>query len=1154
MMLITRKGLFLLALAVSASTSAFAASNTVETVSVMDLGLNRSSTHAYALRPGKTVSNKVPSLDGKSMPDAFGVAGNCVLTYDLKGESHRLSGLVGIDDSVDKTFTDSVELQVYGDNKRLWGSGPLKPGDKPIVLDVALKGVKRLELVQDFAGDHFMAMEVAWANMAITYSGNRPAAAYPSPTPAQGKPFMTPPGSETPRITGARVFGVRPGSPFLFTVTASGRKPMSFSSRNLPPELQLNPDTGQITGCLRTNGEYRVALTARNDLGASERELRIVVGDNIALVPAMGWNSWCAWLKKVDQQKMEQAAELLVSTGLKDHGYLYVNIDDGWQGTRGGKDNALQPNEKFPDMKGMCDKIHQLGLKAGIYHTPWMTSYGRYPGGTSAYPDGKWTREIDGNSHSVGPYAFLNQDARQWGEWGIDFCKWDWLLNRAPEIVAVSDSLKQSGRDMICSLSNRAVYDLGPTFVAHANSWRGANDFLGRWTFLANIAFSGDRWAKYTGPGHWPDMDMLVCGVAWGKPTGLTPDEQYVEMSMWCLMSSPILISCELERLDEFTLRLLTNDEVLDISQDPLGKAARRTLTRDLLDVWVKDLEDGSKAIGFFNRSREPLQATIDLKALGLSGKYSVRDLWKRADVGSVDQEITVSPPPHGVQLYKLTRALPVEATRSGAGVAFSSSNPLLQRVFDGITQANRKNEDRMKDGRRVLVEGDIWRGIWLETQPLGGSMYGKFDLEIARNNLEVVIDGQLANGMLPHLTHLDGTQWNGAVGFNAVAQYGLDAYYLFKKDPAFLDKLENALTRYDAFLWKTRDRNGNGVLEAYGTTDTGEDGQAGNRYDLPRDSDGKRFVESVSVTADSYANRAVLAQIAAIQGDEAKRAVWQTKADDLQKRAKEYFWIEDRKAAFDRNSQGEILPTLNQLNIRAMAQGLFNQQMAEDFVRCHLMNPEEFFTPYPIPSTAINDPKFINVEKSTEYASWAGPSQGLTLQRSVKALENYGFYVEIGQIGERLLKRIGQEPVRFPVQFNPVTGDTVARAGVYGPMVLASMEFLSRMYGVYVFREAVVWNGLPGGNLEYKQTWHQNEYRLVNRNERVSGYLNGNKLFEVPVGLRVETDYEGNVKRIAGLAPQRVSGSLLLGKSEVADFAIDPNQVRSFSQTSRSR
>ncbi len=502
-------------------------------------------------------------------------------------------------------------------------------------------------------------------------------------------------------------------------------------------------------------------------------------------------------------------------------------------------------------------------------------------------------------------------------------------------------------------------------------------------------------------------------------------------------------------------------------------------------------------------------------------------------------------------------RGLRVGVNQSGNGVEFTGDNLKLQRIFNSILSANEKNLDRMEDGKKVLVEGDIWRGIWLETQPMGGSMYGKFDLEIARNNFDVVLDGQWENGKLPALTRLKGPKGtHQAVGFNAPAQYGLDLYYLLNRDAAFLDKLENALTRYDAFLWEDRSINGNGVLVAYCTSDTGEDGQANTRYDLGRERDktkNPRFVYSVSVTADSYANRAVLAKIAAIKGDEAKRQAWQAKADELQKRAMEYFWVEERKAAFDRNSKEEILPTLNQLNIRAMTQGMFTQQMAEDFVRCHLMNPEEFFTPYPIPSTAVNDPKFINLNKNSEYCSWAGPSMGLTLQRCVKALENYGFYVEIGLIGEKLLNRIGQEPVNFPVQFNPLTGEPAGNGAGYGPMILATMEYLSRMYGVYVYRESLVWNGLPAGNLEYKQIWNQKEYRIVQRDGRVSGFLNGKKLFEVPAGLRVETDYEGNVQRVAGLAPKKVSGRLFLGNTEVAEFAIDPNQVRSFAKNSGS-
>ena len=418
-------------------------------------------------------------------------------------------------------------------------------------------------------------------------------------------------------------------------------------------------------------------------------------------------------------------------------------------------------------------------------------------------------------------------------------------------------------------------------------------------------------------------------------------------------------------------------------------------------------------------------------------------------------------------------------------------------------------------------------------------------------------MDGQREDGLFPHLTNLDGSKFYGTgipgyeiIGFNAVAQYGLDIYYLLKKDTNFLSKLQKALEGYDAYLWKVRDKNGNGVLEAYCTSDTGEDGQTGNRYELFRDPDGKRFVDSVMVTADSYANRSVLATIAAIRGDETRRKDWQQKADVLQAKAKEYFWVEERKAAFDRDSKGEILPTLNQLNIRAMTQGLFTQTMADAFIKEHLMNPKEFFTAYPIPSTAVTDPTFHNIEKATEYATWSGPSQGLTLQRAVRALESYGHYAEMGLIGQRLLDRIGREPVGFPVQFNPLTGEPVAASGPYGPMILATMEYFSHMYGIYVSRERVVWNGLSvgeGKKLEYQQTWQDHEYKLVNKDGRVSGFCDGEKKFEVPSRLRVETDYEGKASRIAGLAPAKVSGKLLLGNTAIERFSTEPNQIHSF-------
>ena len=181
------------------------------------------------------------------------------------------------------------------------------------------------------------------------------------------KYILTPKPADTPRINGARVFGVRPGSEFLYTIAATGIRPMTFSAEGLPKGLKLDPKTGRITGRVTAPGEYTVYLKATNALGSSERSLKIVVGNEIALTPPMGWNSWNCWARDVTQEQVLSSARAMVESGLADHGWSYINIDDGWQGKRGGKDNAIQPNAKFPDMKGLTRAIHDMGLRVGIY-------------------------------------------------------------------------------------------------------------------------------------------------------------------------------------------------------------------------------------------------------------------------------------------------------------------------------------------------------------------------------------------------------------------------------------------------------------------------------------------------------------------------------------------------------------------------------------------------------------------------------------------------------------------------------------------------------------------------------------------------------------------------------------------------------------------
>ena len=233
----------------------------------------------------------------------------------------------------------------------------------------------------------------------------------------------------------------------------------------------------------------------------------------------------------------------------------------------------------------------------------------------------------------------------------------------------MSQALRKTGRDMVFSLSNRAPFANAAELAELAECWRTTGDIYDCWgrdnanrewmDSVSEIGFSQDRWVPYAGPGHWNDPDMLVVGwVGWGPSlhqTKLTPDEQYSHISLWCLLSAPLLIGCDLERLDDFTFGLLSNDEVLAVGQDALGRQAVRVATFGAVDVYKKELEDGGWALGFFNRGDAPQTATFDkLQRIGIQGKVRVRDLWRQTDLPDARGNLPVTVAPHGVILLKL--------------------------------------------------------------------------------------------------------------------------------------------------------------------------------------------------------------------------------------------------------------------------------------------------------------------------------------------------------------------------------------------------------------------------------------------------------------------------------------------------------------------
>ncbi len=490
--------------------------------------------------------------------------------------------------------------------------------------------------------------------------------------------ILTPSPSPEPRINGAKVFGVSPGKPVIFTIPATGNRPMTFTAKYLPDGLELDTLTGRFSGSIKKAGTYTLKLYAKNELSSDERDFKIVVGDKLALTPPMGWNSWNGWGDLVTEENVRETADAMVKTGLINHGWIYINIDIGWEGKRGGKYNAIQPNERFPDISGLYDYIHSLGLKAGIYSTPWVNTYFGYTGESSDNIDGfvgdiKIDKSNKDGQH-FGKYEFVKNDVKQWDEWGIDYLKYDWTSpndkSDVDQVKLMANELKKCDRDIIFSLSDIMSIDNAAEKLKYVQLWRTNTDIRDVWDrsmlkkdpWAQGITDVWDihrEWREFTKPGCWADPDMLVVGwVGFGDKelhkTLLTPDEQYTHISLWCLWSAPLFIGSPIEKLDKFTLSLLSNDEVLEVDQDPLGIQAYLAYKDFGAEVWVKKMEDGSKAVGFFNRSEKEITVNALWKNIGVYGKQRVRDLWRQKDLGTFENEFKTKVPAHGVVLVRM--------------------------------------------------------------------------------------------------------------------------------------------------------------------------------------------------------------------------------------------------------------------------------------------------------------------------------------------------------------------------------------------------------------------------------------------------------------------------------------------------------------------
>lgn len=485
------------------------------------------------------------------------------------------------------------------------------------------------------------------------------------------------------------------------------------------------------------------------------------------------------------------------------------------------------------------------------------------------------------------------------------------------------------------------------------------------------------------------------------------------------------------------------------------------------------------------------------------------------------------------------------------SSVSFITDDERLKWVFDECERLCLENIKDFSD-YKVIIEGAKYNGVWLETQPMGGEMYAKRNLAVALNNILIFLRYQRFDGRFPGMIR-QGNAWLGLITHydwmqgSFIPYPALKMYYHIGEDKEYLELLYRALAAFDGYLWKYRDSDGDGCLETWCIWDTGEDnctkhilngikmpdhGAWGKAY--PPEDYANMPYESIEYMGYSYALRNTLSKISEILGD-GKADFWRREAECVRTKFCEYLWDEDEKIAFDRDRNNEPIRILMASeNIKCLWSGIYTQEMADAFIKHHLLNPEEFFTPYPLPSIAVNDPYFHSRKDNSNCAerlyetlgegghdiddnSWSGPCQGLTYQRSIGALLNYGHHAEASVIGERfleLLKKTG----RFVQQYDPMTGEYCEKAAQgYGPTMLAALEYVSLTRGVNIEYGEALWSAVAEENFEYEQKLYGKSFKLIHRDGFAEAYIDGELKLSFSRGARILTDLEGNIISVYG-------------------------------------
>jgi len=645
--------------------------------------------HLAALVSGEL---QAPCLvGGKSFGDGIRTRPESALVFRSNGRITAFSARVAIDDSGKAlkrcARTSSAVFRVWADGRVVCSSEQVKEGMKPISITADLTGAKLIALETTAASPWLdpVGANADWIDARFTGESDAEIEQVTDASLFEQLGILTPEARDEPQINGADIWGVRPGHPVIFRVATSGARPMRFTAKNLPTGVTLDDAKGILGGLAPAKaGDYDIEVTAANAYGSATRTVRLAVGETLSLTPPMGWNSWNTLCYRLTAEQAKVAVRAMDASGLGDHGWSYINLDDWWEMNNTGNAHAkerpevdgeprdgfgrIRPNPTFPDMKGLTDYIHSFGFKAGLYSSPGARTCGG----------------------CEGSYGHEMQDATSWAEWGFDYVKYDWCsydevlkdvlggkrwyehptwryertADKEKPYRLMSECLRKQKRDIVHSFCQ---YGIGKAELwardAGAQCWRSWQDLKDVWSWMElaiDSDIKGEYW-RYSGVGCWADPDMMIVGqqysFGYDHPTFLTPNEQYTHVSIWSMISAPLLLGCDLSKLDPFTRSLLVNDEVIAINQDRLGRPACRIRHVDAESVWVRTLANGDLAVALVNRAPYAHEISVSLTELGTVGPRRVRDLWRQADEGVADARLIYVVPPHATKLVRLAKA-----------------------------------------------------------------------------------------------------------------------------------------------------------------------------------------------------------------------------------------------------------------------------------------------------------------------------------------------------------------------------------------------------------------------------------------------------------------------------------------------------------------